>query len=181
MAKEKKKQIQSSGEGRATIYINPLSRRITITCIAIEIILFLIDALVNHGTPSTKRSLSIIFDMSIEDGLAGWLSGIQILFAALTLWLIYFRVRMGEVGWKNTGGWLILAIFFTYMAIDDGVEFHEQCANCLGLFSLPVNSPWFKYLHTIKCFPTYYWQMLFGPFFAIMGIFMLYFLWKKQK
>lgn len=73
----------------------------------------------------------------------------------------------------------MLAIFFTWMAADDGAEIHEQCANYLGHFNLPRVSPWFFYLDKIKRFPTYYWQMLFGPFFLFMGIFMVYFLWKK--
>ena len=177
MSKQKNKQSQE--QKRAVIYTKPLIKKIIIFCIALEISLLIIDAIFNYRAPGNARSLSLLIDISRESGLGGWFSSVQTLLSGFTLLLIFFRARMDSTEWKETVGWLVLSIFFIYMAIDDGIEIHEQCANCLGLFNLPQTSPWFIYLHKVKKFPTYYWQMLFGPFFITMGIFMLYFLWKK--
>ena len=63
-------------------------------------------------------------------------------------------------------GWILLALFFTYLAIDDGAAVHER-----------IGTAYKEYAGGIVHYPSYLWQMVLGPVFAVMGAFLLYFLW----
>lgn len=164
-----------------TIYLKPLIFRIIITCIIIEIVLFFLDSIFFFITsPDEKRTISIIFDMSIEEGLAGWLSSIEILFVGITIWLIFLWVRKNSNSFDKTG-WFIFAVFFTYMGIDDGTEIHEQAGTWLTHLSFKPGTFLFMCYEKLKTYPSYAWQVIFVPIFSVLTLFMIYFLWKKLK
>ena len=72
--------------------------------------------------------------------------------------------------WK--AAWLALALFFTYMAIDDGAELHERLGTTVDALKEDSSA-------LLDSFPSYTWQVLFLPFFGAFGLFMLVFLWKE--
>ncbi len=77
-------------------------------------------------------------------------------------------------------GWLILALFFSYMAMDDGSEFHERMGSAFKEVqreaTQDAGSPtWGRRLLNVS--PSYSWQVLFLPIFGALGLFMLGFLW----
>jgi len=73
---------------------------------------------------------------------------------------------------ERKAGWLVLALFFTYMAIDDGAQLHERLGSAIGDLN-EESSPLLAY------FPSYTWQVLFLPFFGALGLFMLVILWRE--
>jgi hypothetical protein len=91
--------------------------------------------------------------------------------AGLTLWLIYLFVkRQAKPTWKVMG-WLILALLFTYMAIDDGAQIHERVGTAIkrGAGS------------SLNFFPSYTWHLVFVPVFGALGLFALVFLWQELQ
>jgi hypothetical protein len=155
-----------------TVGIERLARRVLLVCVLVEIALFLLDYHVNYGRATDIGAMRRLFNTTREDGLASWFGTTQTLLAALTLWVTYAVARPlpKPRGWKT--GWLVLALFFTYMAFDDGAEIHERLGSVVD--SWTENRSGF-----LASFPSYTWQVLFLPFFGGFGIFMLVFLWKE--
>jgi len=149
-----------------------VARRVLVICVVAELAFFLLDYHVNFGGAIEIGAIRRLFNTAREDGLASWFGTTQTLLAALTLWLTYVMVRpQSESRWRKAG-WLALALFFTYMAIDDGAELHERLGTTVDALREDSSA-------LIASFPSYTWQILFGPVFAAFGLFMLAFLWKE--
>ncbi len=149
-----------------------VARRVLLVCVLAELALFLLDYHVNYGRATNIGAIRRLFNTAREDGLASWLGTTQTLLAALTLWFTYIiaRPQPKPRWWK--AAWLALALFFTYMAIDDGAELHERLGTTVETLK-EDSSP------LLASFPSYTWQVLFLPFFGAFGLFMLVFLWKE--
>ena len=97
----------------------------------------------------------------------------QTLLVALSIWIIYYltscRAKVDKLFKNSRWGWLILALFFTFMSLDDGSKLHER----LGTF--------FKESISDELLLTYGWQMVIAPLFIIMGFYIAWFLWGQLK
>lgn len=116
-----------------------------------------------------------------EDSLGTWFSSTQTLFVGIILMLIAYAVYKLKYKKSTVWGWAILAFFFTYMGIDDAIVFHERVGSAM-------KREFVSYFQSSQYtsggggwFPSYSWQLFFGPFFTAMGIFILVFLWKQLK
>ena len=149
-----------------------LAKKILIFCVAAELAFVFLDYHLNYGNLVNLASVLFLFNIANETGFAAWFATTQTLLAGLTLWLIYVAVRR-QTGpkWKSTG-WLVLAAFFTYMALDDGVQLHERVGTIFQVLTVEDRG-------SAGYFPSYYWQLLFVPIFGILGLFSLGFLWSQ--
>lgn len=173
---------RESVSSRIDLVLRP--RRLLVTlflfCVSAELALFLLDWNVNYGRLIDAAPVRNLFNTTREDGLASWFGVTQTALAALTLWLVYLVVRArGQSRWTRLG-WLALALFFSYMAFDDGAQFHERIGSTFAILedrasesSAKSGAGW------LSAFPSYPWQVIFMPGFAAMGLFMLVFLWRE--
>ena len=158
------------GQARSTTFVVDTGRFlwvIFLSCLIIEIALVYLDLTVNWLRWSEYGPIRRLFNITREDGLASWFAITQTFLVALSAWFIYLMTTAQNTSWHRRIGWLLVAVFFTYMAIDDGAAVHERLGST------------FKQSHGIGAFPSYAWQLLFLPFFAVMGCFLLYFLWRE--
>ncbi len=151
------------------------SRRLLIvvffSCVAIEIALFVLDWKVNHERGSSIGAIRRLFNTTREDSLASWFGVTQTFVVALVLWLTTaIAAKTQPSRWKRVG-WIVLAVFFTYMAIDDGAKIHERLGTASKSFAVTKDA--------VGIYPSYAWQVVFMPLFAAMGLFMLIFLWQE--
>ena len=162
----------SSGPLQITIDTRQLLWLLFSSLLAIELLLVFLDLYVNWGKAADSSAIRRMFNITREDGLASLFAVTQTFVVALVLWAI-FAVSTRDQGKKlERFGWLILAIFFTYMTIDDGAMVHERLGTAsknLGEDSLISQ--------VAGAFPSYAWQALFLLPLTIMGMFMLWFLW----
>src|SRR4029079_1479108 len=75
--------------------------------------------------------------------------------------------------WRSLG-WAVVAAFFTYMAIDDGTQFHERIGTAVSVMHRRGAGPQSGDL--FAAFPSYAWQIVFVPGLALLGAFTLLFL-----
>ena len=136
-------------------------------CLCIELGFVLLDLTVNWNRWSGSRAIRRMFNITREDGMASWFAVTQTFMLALFCWMTYAVVRKQPVTSLRRGGWLFLALLFTYMAVDDGAAVHERVGTAL------------KHVEFISAFPSYAWQIIFVPFFAMSGLFVLVFLWRE--
>jgi hypothetical protein len=157
-----------------------LSKRLLLLLVGFELFFVLLDFVVNYSEVIEYTSIHRLCNIAREDGLAGWFMTSQTLVAALVLWLLYWLSRNREE--PNTfhrRGWLVLALFFTYMSADDGALIHERIGTMFERMmeksgkagDVGIVAQW------LEMFPSYEWQFLL-PFFALIGLYVLYFLWK---
>lgn len=157
-----------------------LSRQLLVLLVCTELFFVVLDIIVNYAEVVEYDSIQRLCNIAQEDGLAAWFMTSQTLVAALVLWLLYWLSRnTDEASAFYRRGWLVLALFFTYMSADDGAMMHERIGTMLEEIikqsgqsgDTSVLTQW------LAMFPSYDWQFLL-PFFILMGLYMLYFLWR---
>jgi len=152
------------------------------------IILFLglADVFLNHYEWADSYALQSLVDIAADDGLPNWFSSIQLLAIAIVLWMILFVLLYSKPNLikKKTEkiGWGISALFFTYLAVDDGSMLHESVGTAFrnSIEARHEHSP-SVISNLFDVFPSYGWQFVFVPIFGLIAIFMLFFLFKNLK
>ena len=110
-------------------------------------------------------------NLTREDSIGTWFSSTQMLVIGVVVFLVALTYR-GKV----RKGWITIACFFTYMGIDDAIKFHERIGSAVKYFLKNGASD-----ENLSFFPSFTWQLVFGPFFVGMGIFIFVFLLKQLK
>ncbi len=157
-------------------------RRVFWCFLGIELLIVFLDVFVNHYQWCSVGSIRRMLNITREDSLSNWFSSIQLIMAGSVLWLIAFAVRKQMQDYKKKFYcWAGIGSFFIYMGIDDAIKFHERIGTAFKtLVSRSAETSGPGILNSAhNAFPSYSWQMIFGPFFMAMGIFMLWFLWKE--
>lgn len=151
--------------------------------VLIEINLVLLDFVFNHLKLIDFKPIRQLFNMELEGSLANWVSSIVYLSVGISLWLVTFQSKYILKQKFKSIIWSLIALFFTYLSVDDGASIHERVGTTLKLFYDKYEwNPKHKLLHyVINEFPSYYWQVIFIPILAISSIFILLFLWKELK
>ncbi len=172
-------ESQPSGLVELTLDPRRLIRTIFIVCVVAEVSFLLLDYHVNYARLTEIGAIRRLFNATREDGLASWFGVTQTFMVALTVWLLLITARRQAAPRWRLICWLLLALFFTYMAVDDGAELHERMGTAFetvhdrGSEGDEVTPG----ARLLESFPSYAWQVVFLPFFAAAGLFMLAFLW----
>jgi hypothetical protein len=152
----------------------------------IIVFLALSDIFINHYEWVDSDPIQRLVNITRDDGLPNWFSSIQLLAVSVILWMILFSLLYSRpyliIKKTEKLGWGLSALFFTYLAIDDGSKMHERIG---GAFRNSIEA---RHLHSptiiskiFDVFPSYGWQFVFVPIFGLIAIFMLLFLFKNLK
>lgn len=138
-------------------------------CLLVELGLVLLDLSINWFRWSDSSAIRRMFNITREDGLASLFAVIQTFVVALSVWVIYALISRKRSGKNRAGGWLVLALFFSYMVVDDGAMVHER-----------IGTAFKQSNEDIQLF-SYAWQFLLAPLFVAMGLYMAWFLWQERR
>ncbi|MDQ6961199.1 MAG: hypothetical protein Q9M28_01530 [Mariprofundaceae bacterium] len=165
-----------SAKVHLTIQSHALVWRVALICVAIELSFVFLDWLINYQRGIDISQIRRLFNIAREDGLAGWFAVFQTMFVAMVLWFITYILHVqGMHRWK-VFGWGFLALFFSMMAIDDGAVVHERLGSAFKAVMANGQSDSFG-ASLLSFFPSYSWQLILLPFFSLVGLFMLIFVW----
>lgn len=159
---------------KLTVDSERLARRVILFCLLAEVLFVFLDYHVNYGEWTDIGAMRRLFNTAREDGLASWFATTQTLLTGLTLGFIYLSLKNRSGARGKATGWLILAIFFIYMAVDDGAQLHERVGSTVETIRSNAGS-------SFDFFPSYTWQLVFLPSFGALGLFMLVFLWRELQ
>jgi len=148
-----------------------LSRTLFTWCAAAVLFLWSLDYFVNYSEWTDIGAIRRMCNMTREDGLASWFQVSQTLLAGLTALLIWSSVARSGAGRWHVRGWLLVSLFFLYLAIDDGAQVHERIGTAFDTLREDGDGP-------AMFFPSYAWQIVFVPLLGSIGIFMFVFLWR---
>ncbi len=154
-----------------------LVRRVFVAWVVIEVVLVVLDTVVNYNRGTDIRSLQRMTNIAREDGVATWFSSVQLLLVSVPLGLTAWRLSLEDAKWRSRG-WALVALFFAYLAFDDGAKIHERVATSV---TVAIGGADADPLEVWSFFPSYEWQVIFGPFFAAMGLFIAVFFWKEMR
>lgn len=156
------------------------NRNMLIFLIGFEVFLVLIDATINYSKWIDIGAVRRLSNIAREDGLGTWFMATQTLFASLMLFLIYLLHRSAGSRKRIAIGWLVLALFFVVMAADDASQIHERLGSAFeAAVGTDEGAPSTGLGRMLDAFPSYPWQLLLMPIFAVMGLFMFNFLWEQ--
>lgn len=159
-------------------------RRVFLFCLLAEIVFFILDYHINYGRFTEIGAIRRMFNTAREDGLASWFAVTQTTLTAVTVWMIYVIAKSSDRRRWVTIGWFVLALFFSYMAMDDGATIHERLGSTIKAMELQASrragEPTFG-TQLLALFPSYSWQIFVFPFFVIMGLFLFFFLCFQLK
>lgn len=144
-----------------------------VVCFVAELLLVVLDYHVNYGRLTDIGAVRRFSNIAREDSLASWFGTTQTLLSAVTLWLLFLTARFQGASPWSRAGWLFLALFVTYMAVDDGAQVHERLGTAYSVI-LERSHP-----EALAFFPSYAWQIIFVPLLAACGCGMLVFLWRE--
>jgi len=150
-----------------------------IALVSFEVFLVLIDAFVNYGRLTDIGAIRRLSNIAREDGLGTWFASTQTLFAGLTAMLIYMLSKQLGKASSQTTGWLVIACFFMFMAVDDASQIHERVGTAFKTIAGREGNDMLGAILHIS--PSYPWQLIFLPIFGSIGLYMTYFLWKELK
>ncbi len=169
----RERSISETTIGRISFSVD--SRRVLIivfvACVSAEILFFILDLVINHQRGSEIRAIRRIFNTAREGSLPSWFGVIQT-FVIGVIAIINF-ILVSKIG-ASTGrrvGWLLLAFAFIYMSADDDAKIHERLGTASESFEFMTGA--------LSAYPSYAWQVVVGPLFAALGLFILYFLWHE--
>lgn len=141
-------------------------------CVGIEIGLFLADTVFTYFNVTGLEAVRRLFNLTREDSLPALFNIAQLLLLTLTLWLIVITERRRHG--RYLVGWLVIALFYSYLSIDDGSMLHERLGTAFEVTAGDTETGMGSAL--LDAFPSYPWQILFMPVFAAVGLYMLHFL-----
>lgn len=161
-----------------------LLKQLFVVLVSCELFIFFMDILLNHYKLVRIGAIRRLFNITREDGISNFFSSFQLIAVGLALFMVYAVSKKiyENQSWIQEKGWLILALFFTFMGFDDATKFHER----MGTFAKKIAGAGGRSVEDLgssifDIFPSYAWQIVFGPFFFIMGLFILWYLLKNFK
>lgn len=158
-------------------------RNIIVACLISEVLLVILDLWLNHGKAVSSTSIQHLFNLAREGSIGSWFSSTQTLFVGITLWLIFLGIKNEPNShFSKTFGWALLAVFFTYMAIDDAAAIHERLGSAFEDLHVDKDDEDLGITGILfEKYPSYAWQFILGPFYLGMGVFLLVFLWRELQ
>ncbi len=155
-----------------TFTISPVGlRRLFWSLVACELLILFLDIFVNHLQWAPHGAMRRLVNITREDSIGTWFSSTQILLCGVVLLLVHAvsaEQRRTEPR-LLAAGWLITGIFFICMGIDDATKFHERIGSTVKHLLGGESG------ERLPFFPSYTWQLVFGPVFAVMGVYCLWF------
>jgi hypothetical protein len=161
-----------------------MTRRIFWCLLGFELFIVFLDVFINHYEWSSIGAIRRMVNITREDSLSNWFSSIQAVVVGAVIWSTAIGVRkqmQGNHYMRKFYCWAGIGSFFIYLGIDDAIKFHERMGTAFKVILFKDNDTSSSgVLGSIyDVFPSYTWQMIFGPFFMAIGIFIVWFLWKE--
>jgi len=166
-----------------SIDLNKVAVVVFASLLSIELIIVILDALFSYNRLIDIVEIQNLTNITRETSLTSWFSSTQAFLVGLVLLITCFTAGKDHSKSWQPLGWAILSGFFFYMSFDDGTRFHERVGAAVR-DSLPFSDeagsiPGLSWI--MEIYPSYPWQVVFLPFFGILGLFLLIFLWRELK
>lgn len=146
-----------------------LPHRFFWTFFTLDLAIVVLDLIFNYAHPINSIPLRRLFNIAREDGIGTYVGSFQTLCAGLALQLLWLQAKLTASPKSTTQGWGFLTGFFYYMAFDDVSGFHER----IGAMAESLSGRFKTLSSPLGIFPSYEWQVIFGPLLLFTLIVMI--------
>lgn len=143
-----------------------LAKKIFWALLIIEITLIVLDYIFNFSMITEIKQFRRMFNIAREESIPTWFSSFQMFMVAIIMWLIYIKNK--HIDNISKPLWIAFGVFFTFLSIDDVAGIHERLGSGLK-----------KVIEIPEFFPSWSWQFFIAPIYALIGIYLLIFIWKE--
>ncbi len=143
-------------------------RWILVFLISVEMFLLTMDLGVYFYDWLEVRVMRELFDVTLEANIPSWFSSFQFLMIGLTCFLVSRYHRAASKSWR-AGAWVLIALFFVFLSIDDTATIHESLGTLANKLGKHADKDSF-HVWLLDSFPSFYWQVFVLPFFAVIGL-----------
>lgn len=175
---------EQTERGGVTVYgirAGRFVRRVFLACIALEILIVLLDGFLHYGRLIGISQIRRIFNIAEEVSIGTWFSVTQSFLVGAVAILVLLSLRASGASRFKRIGWAVIAAFFIFMSIDDAAKVHERVGSGVKSYHNDILQETGKMTAGARFFqkwPTYSWQIVVAPFYGVVGLFLLFFLWK---
>jgi hypothetical protein len=146
------------------------ARRLTFWCAALVLLVGVADYFLYYLSWSPSEIVGRSFNVGREESLGTWVSTTLSLLAGILALAIAARSRFLGDSWI---GWAIVGAFFVFVSFDDAAKFHERLGTAMRIkVERATETP------LVDWFPSWGWQIYVAPFFAAMGFYIAWFMWR---
>lgn len=148
---------------------------VTAFCLGYELFLALADWVFVYNGVIDHRGFRRLFDVTAETALGTWFSVTQAFVIGCVALLIAFKCKLQSKSRFVIFSWIFIGLFFVYLSTDDAAKIHERTSPFIR-HKLEVAGIMLSDFH-----PSYSWLALFFPVFSMVGLFIMYFLWRELR
>ena len=167
-----RRMLDDAERARLRIDLPVAPDRVFLTLFGIEVAILLVDLVVFFTVE--HRDLRRLFDLNLEANLPTAFAVLQALAVALAALLIAVHGRKPAARSARHYGWLAIAAFFAFVALDDAAQIHERVATAWSDM-VKSGDDTSMTRDAVEAFGSYYWQLLILPLFVAAGIAMAVF------
>ncbi|MBF0425708.1 MAG: hypothetical protein HQL66_07805 [Magnetococcales bacterium] len=153
------------------------NQRIFWTLHLISLVLLLLDFWAYYGGWLHDKDMRELINITLEGNLPTWFSSAQFVAVGVVAWLNR-RQRLAMNMPEAAKVWLWIAVFFIYDGIDDTAQIHERTGTAFGHLA-KAYAKTSALADNAFHYPSYYWQIVLGPFFVLFGLYMAKFFYKE--
>jgi hypothetical protein len=179
-------QSASGSQDTVELHIRPLRLVLipVVACFVVELLFLPLDYHINLKDLFDKGSLQRLFNLERGDSLPSWFATAQAMLTAMTLWLIYCAVKSRGASRHHRAAWLLLALIFSWMTLDTGVDLRENLGDpttelLQDLLSKSEGTHWIEEISDSLRDSS--WRLALVPVYMAVGIFMVVFLSRALK
>ncbi len=155
--------------------------RVVIVCVVAELLFVLSDYVFNFIEYAPDRAIRRLFNPAREGSIPSWFSSTQFIAAGVVCAMAALVTRARKLSRWTWMGWGAVAGFFVFMGIDDAAMIHERVGSAVGRIMERREDADVGVVGALNDVPTYAWQVFVAPFFALAGLAMTVFLWKRLR
>lgn len=149
--------------------------------VCIEVAVVMLDLFVNYLDVTGYPQLRRMFNIAREDGIGTWVAVVQAFMIALVLWSAGLLAGARGDPLRERVGWSFLALCFVFLSLDDAAQIHERLGSVFRRFALGSTTETSVARKILDFYPSYSWQIVVGPVFALVGLFIVRFLWGRFR
>jgi hypothetical protein len=159
---------------RGTIELNGefYARTIALLCVGMVIAVAAADYFLFFRGWFPSQIVARSFDISREESVGTWLSSNIALFTGLFAAAVFMHSRKHDSR-AIALGWVLMALFFLYISVDDAAKLHERLGTAVRVKYEKIAD-----VSLDSWFPSWGWQIFIAPIFIAYGSYLLWFLWQ---
>lgn len=138
-----------------TVDAHHLARRLIVGTLVAELVLFALNYIFNFYDVAGDISVRRIFNVAREVSIPTFFASLQ----AVAVGATAIALRHTTDDRIERRGWMIVAVFWTYVGIDDNAEIHERVGSALGRATADSDF--------LSAWPGFSWQIFLAPVLAL--------------